>query len=192
MPSVSRRTDASRNREAILRAADEAFSGSEGALSLVEIARRTGLGRATVYRHFPNRNALAAAFSARQLRMLREAVEAPGAQDRPFLDVMNEVLAVLIARPALVELLAAAPRREQELHVRALAGVLAPVLRRGQAAGEVRPELLPEDMEYMLTMVQAAITRAGHDGPDPPEVIGRLVTVMLDGMAAAPERRLQS
>ena len=55
------RADARRNRDAILRAAREAFE-AEGALtSLDGIAARAGVGNATLYRNFPTRDDLLAA-----------------------------------------------------------------------------------------------------------------------------------
>ncbi|MEU6734730.1 helix-turn-helix domain-containing protein [Streptomyces physcomitrii] len=52
------RADALRNRERIVTAAREMFVelGAEAALD--EVARRAGLGNATLYRHFPDRSAL--------------------------------------------------------------------------------------------------------------------------------------
>ena len=53
------RADARRNRELLMAAALEAFT-ERGAddTSLEEIARRAGVGIGTLYRHFPNRQAL--------------------------------------------------------------------------------------------------------------------------------------
>ncbi|WP_432542673.1 TetR/AcrR family transcriptional regulator [Kineococcus sp. SYSU DK002] len=57
-PARTPRADARRNREAILRAAREAFE-AEGALtSLDGIAARAGVGNATLYRNFPTRDDL--------------------------------------------------------------------------------------------------------------------------------------
>jgi AcrR family transcriptional regulator len=49
------RADASRNRDRILAAAREAFVEYGGDASIDEIARRAGVGNATVYRHFVDR-----------------------------------------------------------------------------------------------------------------------------------------
>ncbi|MFJ1568137.1 TetR/AcrR family transcriptional regulator [Streptomyces erythrochromogenes] len=56
---VSRpRADAVRNRERILAAAREAFVEFGSAAPFDEVARRAGIGNATLYRHFPDRDAL--------------------------------------------------------------------------------------------------------------------------------------
>lgn len=52
------RADAARNRERILIAAREAFVVNGAEASLDEIARSAGVGNATLYRHFPDRDAL--------------------------------------------------------------------------------------------------------------------------------------
>jgi AcrR family transcriptional regulator len=52
------RADARRNYERLLAAAEEAFVGHGVDASLNDIARRAGVGPATLYRHFPTRDAL--------------------------------------------------------------------------------------------------------------------------------------
>ncbi|MEV6950928.1 helix-turn-helix domain-containing protein [Streptomyces sp. NPDC051183] len=52
------RADAVRNRERILAAAREVFVEFGAGAPLDEIARRAGIGNATLYRHFPDRAAL--------------------------------------------------------------------------------------------------------------------------------------
>jgi AcrR family transcriptional regulator len=53
------RADATRNRERIVAAAQEAFIEFGADVPLDEIARRAGIGNATLYRHFPDRRDLA-------------------------------------------------------------------------------------------------------------------------------------
>ena len=52
---VRRRADARLNREKILAAAKEAFADPGADVSMIEVARRAGIGSATLYRHFPDR-----------------------------------------------------------------------------------------------------------------------------------------
>ena len=52
------RADATRNRARILEAAEEAFIEHGADVPLDDIARRAGVGNATLYRHFPDRRAL--------------------------------------------------------------------------------------------------------------------------------------
>ena len=53
------RADAHRNRERLLETATAAFTAADGTtVSLEAIARDAGVGIGTLYRHFPNREAL--------------------------------------------------------------------------------------------------------------------------------------
>src|SRR5438045_8569580 len=58
LTSRPKRADARRNRERVLAAAREAFAQGGESTALEEIARRAGVGIGTLYRHFPNRQAL--------------------------------------------------------------------------------------------------------------------------------------
>jgi hypothetical protein len=55
-PARKPRADAKRNRERILEAAKEVFTRVGAAASLDDIARRSGIGSGTLYRHFPTRD----------------------------------------------------------------------------------------------------------------------------------------
>src|SRR5713226_3720268 len=52
------RADARENREHLVAAARVAFAEQGADASLIDIARRAGVGSATLYRHFPTREAL--------------------------------------------------------------------------------------------------------------------------------------
>jgi len=67
------RADATRNRERILEVAKEVFSQDGAAASLDEIARRSGIGNATLYRHFPTRDALIEAVYRSEVEKLADA-----------------------------------------------------------------------------------------------------------------------
>lgn len=54
----SRRADATRNRQRILEAARAAFAATGAETSMAEVARRSGVGSATLYRNFATRHAL--------------------------------------------------------------------------------------------------------------------------------------
>jgi AcrR family transcriptional regulator len=56
--TATRRVDAQRNREQILTAARDAFADPTADVSMAEIARRAGIGSATLYRNFANRREL--------------------------------------------------------------------------------------------------------------------------------------
>ena len=71
-----KRADARRNYEKVLGAAREAFAEGGESTALEEIARRAGVGIGTLYRHFPNRQALLEALYVDEVEeMCRSAAE---------------------------------------------------------------------------------------------------------------------
>jgi AcrR family transcriptional regulator len=66
------RADARSNRDRILRVAHEAFAESAD-VSLNSIAKRAGVGAGTLYRHFPNREALVVAVYRHDVEQLAES-----------------------------------------------------------------------------------------------------------------------
>ena len=74
-----KRADARRNYEKVLAAAREAFAEGGESTALEEIARRAGVGIGTLYRHFPNRQALLEALYVGEVEeMCRSAAELDG------------------------------------------------------------------------------------------------------------------
>jgi AcrR family transcriptional regulator len=71
-PTELKRSDARRNRDAILAAALEALTASPDA-SLNAIAKRAGVANATLYRHFPTREELVLATYEQEVRRLVDA-----------------------------------------------------------------------------------------------------------------------
>jgi AcrR family transcriptional regulator len=57
-PSPGKRVDAERNRAKVLTAARSAFANPHADVSMAEVARRAGVGMATLYRNFPSRREL--------------------------------------------------------------------------------------------------------------------------------------
>jgi AcrR family transcriptional regulator len=84
-PAVRRgprtRTDAVRNRERILAAAREVFAETGPAAPLEEIARRAGVGSATLYRHFRDRPSLLHAVLLSVVRGIAEHAERAAAEN---------------------------------------------------------------------------------------------------------------
>jgi AcrR family transcriptional regulator len=180
---ISRRTDARRNRQEILRVADQAFAEGSAAVSFEEIARRAGLSRATVYRHFPDRQALGKAIAAEQLSALRRIVGAPDAERRSFRELLQLVLWAQVSRRALVHLLRELPEREQRQHANALIAILTVPLRQAQAEGQLRPDAQPTDLALIFEMIEAAV-RSAPASTNQDVVAQRLITVILDGLCS--------
>jgi len=140
-----RRADAERSIAAILDAGLACFSRNADA-SLTDVARRAGVGRVTLYRHFPSREALIDAVLAHAINRADTALEAVAVDDGPA----PEALARLIYSSWRIvdhhrSLLAAAqrdlpPARIRHHHDQAMARVER-LVARGQREGDFRTDL---------------------------------------------------
>jgi AcrR family transcriptional regulator len=76
----ARRADAERNRDKILAAARTAFAATDAQVSMAEVARRAGVGMATLYRNFPGRRELLEALYTDEVSAVCEAAETVGGE----------------------------------------------------------------------------------------------------------------
>ncbi|HEX4015455.1 MAG TPA: helix-turn-helix domain-containing protein [Frankiaceae bacterium] len=180
------RRDAAANRERILTAAVEVFSASGAEAGIDEVARRAGVGVGTVYRRFPNKDALLAEIVAQLLRDLvtvaRGALDAaPEAGLAAFLAGAGE----LQARHAgcLWQLWSGGHEGSETL--RELRAIGQQLLARAQDAGAVRSELVYEDIGLLLWSL-AGVVESAH-GVDP-QLWRRTLEIMLHGMKPSPEK----
>lgn len=152
----ARRADAQRNVEKILDAAVSCLSRSADA-SVSHIAQAAGVGRVTVYGHFPSREAIV---EAALQRVLAKGDEVLGGIDlsgdpRSALQALIESSWMLIGQAgAIVEAAQAAlgPARVEELHAKQAQRV-DDVIRRGQAEGVFRDDLPPTWVSSVLHQV---------------------------------------
>jgi AcrR family transcriptional regulator len=94
-PSRRPRADAKRNRERILEVAKDVFTHDGAAASLDDIARRSGIGNATLYRHFPTRDDLIEAVYRNEVEKLA-AAEERFAATMPPLEALRAWMLLLI------------------------------------------------------------------------------------------------
>jgi AcrR family transcriptional regulator len=83
-PARKPRVDAERNRERLLSTAKATFAKRGTSASLEEIARETGVGIGTLYRHFPTRDALVAAVYRNETEQLAGAARTLSAAHPPL------------------------------------------------------------------------------------------------------------
>ena len=67
------RADAARNRASLLAAAEDEFAERGPSASVADIARRAGVAKGTVFRHFPTKEDLIASIVSGHIAMLAEA-----------------------------------------------------------------------------------------------------------------------
>jgi AcrR family transcriptional regulator len=180
------RADAARNRARILDAARSAFAEAGLDVGVEEIARRAGVGKGTLYRRFPTKEALVRAIFEDLLGDLEQLVEEvqlmldPGdafvhflgeaarrqASNQGFLDVVAQRLGAAALTP--------------DQRRRFLAAVGRP-LRRAQECGGVRADLVPEDVQMLFRMI-GATTRPAPDGTSMDEHWPRYIGLIEDAL----------
>jgi AcrR family transcriptional regulator len=162
------RADAARNRARILDAARTAFAEVGLDVGVEEIARRAGVGKGTLYRRFPTKEALVRAIFDDLLDELDRLVEDVGAEPEPgdaFAHFLGESVRRQASNQGFLDVVAqrlGAALLSTEQRRRFLAAIAQP-LQRAQAAGCVRADLEPEDVQMILRML-GATTRPAPDG----------------------------
>jgi AcrR family transcriptional regulator len=182
------RADARRNRKTVLATAVTLLAERPQA-TMQEIADASGLGRTTVYRHFPRRRDLIDALFVEVVREARAAVAEVVARPQPAHDVLCALGPKFIEIGDRYRFLDAHPElRERALNTRADPGdPLTAFLADAQARGEVRPDV---PVVWMLTALRgltvAAIVELAA-GRLAVEDAGRLLgTTFARAFAAAP------
>ena len=152
---VQLRSDARDNRERILATARAAFAAEGLDVPIREIARRAGVGVATVYRHFQTKEALLAEAFADQMALCSTVVQEGLAVADPwsgFCMVINKLMEMHaldrgFARAFTSQLPEAADlaaERDQSLRL------LLELVRRAKAGGRLRSDLVVEDISLAL------------------------------------------
>jgi AcrR family transcriptional regulator len=178
------RVDAQRNHERILAAAGDAFAEHGLEVSMEEIARRAGVGPATLYRRFPSKQELLRAILDARLLELEPAIAAAAAGDDPWQGLLAGMRALLKAQArnvALVQTLAAAGELtalKRELGTRVLEP-LGQLFARAQQAGVVRADLEPSELHMLIRMVSCT---AAHDPAERPPNWQRYLALLTDAL----------
>jgi len=177
--AAPQRSDALKNREAILQVAHDALSES-GDASLNSIAKRAGVGAGTLYRHFPTREALILEVYRRDMDRLVGSVPEVLAAHAP-LEALRRWLTTLAAYVRIKHGLGDAlnTAAAQDIVSTTSASVTAAVgqlLDACERAGEVRPGLNPADVIMLISCLWRT-----PDDPDGAAQADRLLELAIDG-----------
>jgi TetR/AcrR family transcriptional repressor of mexCD-oprJ operon len=190
---TARRADAEHNMARILDAAADCLSRSATA-SVGEIAQAAGVGRVTVYGHFPSREALVEAtvvWLLEQGDVVQAGLDLTGDPRQALRTLIESSWRLMADAGAVLEAAQAAlsPGRIRELHVKQ-AQRLEELIRRGQAEGAFRTDLPPawlvSVLHYVLKGAAAEISGGRLDPADAPRFI---VATVLAAFADASQRR---
>jgi AcrR family transcriptional regulator len=180
-----RRADATRNREAVLQAATKVFARSKTEPSMRALAREAGVGVATLYRHFPTREALVdAVYQDQVMRLTTGATELlvdhpPLEALRRWMDLFAEWIAT---KNGMLNTLVAMVDTDQIAHADTRDELLAAIdviLRAGAQAGDIRADAGAEDIAAALIGI---LTVTGPPAVNPQA--GRLLDLLIDGLKA--------
>ncbi|MCC2314046.1 TetR/AcrR family transcriptional regulator [Cellulomonas xiejunii] len=179
---TSARRDAARNRAAVIAAAERVFATQGLTAPLSEVAREAGVGRATVYRHFPDRNALAAALYGHHLDDAEALAAARAGQPGAFAAVVRRIAEGQHRLTGLFPLMRSAP--DAAGHLDALGERIATIVTGPLAdairLGEVSPDVTVADVHLVLTMVEGLLT--SHDDDERAAALDRGLTIALAGL----------
>ncbi len=179
-----KRADARRNYEKVLAAAREAFAEGGESTALEEIARRAGVGIGTLYRHFPNRQALLEALYLNEVEeVCRSAAHAEGPDAWEALSSwFGDLIAYFGTKRALSHELLNYLDQDAPLFQQCRASLYdagAPLLKRAQDAGAVRADVdFPEVMQMMVGIAKIPST-------DPAQT-AHILRIALDGLRYRP------
>jgi AcrR family transcriptional regulator len=179
-----RRADAQRNYDKVVRAAREAFAERGTATSLEEIARRADVGIGTLYRNFPNRQALLEAVYVGEVddlcRSAAELNELPPWD--AFAAWVNRLVGYLATKQALAQELLEYFERDAPLFQACRSSLFAagePLLERAQQAQAVRADT---DLSEIIKIV-GGIAKIPSIEPDQTR---HMVQIALDGLRHQP------
>ena len=162
---ATKRADAERNREKILTAARDAFAAPDADVSMAEIARRAGVGPATLYRNFSSRRALLEALYVDEVDAVCEAATTldGGTPGATFVAWLQRFFVYFTSKRHVASELLEHSDTDNPVFGAGRPRVLAaglPLLEAAQAAHEVRADLT---LEQILDMV-VAIAKIPGDG----------------------------
>ncbi len=175
------RADARRNYARLVATASEVFRERGPDATLDEIAKRAAVGPGTLYRHFPNRDAVLAAIYRADIEAMASFAE-ESVRTLPPREALASFMRQLIEfgqrNRGVIEAIKAMLRTDSDTmdYCRStLRGAATAVVGRAQEAGVVRTDIEPAD----VLKLTHGVSLAAESSPDGAE---RLLTVLLDGL----------
>ncbi|MEU0280574.1 TetR/AcrR family transcriptional regulator [Streptomyces sp. NPDC088147] len=178
------RADAARNSEKILRAAREVYAETGPDAMLEDIARRAGVGIATLYRRFPNKEALVnAALKQSMTEQFSPAIERALSDEDPrqgLVTLLEAALSLVARERNTVAAVHNSGAFTKEVTA-PFTDAQTLLVQRGQKAGVIRADLVPGDMERIMGMLISVLWNMD------PETEGwrRYIVLVLDSLRPA-------
>ena len=184
----ARRADAQRNRGRLLEAAGEIFAESGLDAPMSEIARRAGVGIATLARNFPHREAIIEATFTARMTAYADAIDVALADPDPwhgFCVYVETVCGMQAADRGFAHVLTMTFPDAPELEAERSRGYrgLRTLITRAKRAGALREDFVAEDLPLLL-MANAGVVSVTGDAA--PTAWRRLVAYFLRACAVDP------
>ena len=183
-PRPSRRADAARNRVAILEAAGEVFAECGSGVDVREIARRSGVGMGTLYRHFPTKDELLATVLEQHFdAWLTDAHQRAVATEDPWQALagfFEQTLDAQAGNRAVVESFTATGGPSEDC-VRRCHAIIDELRMRCVDAGVLRPGVTTVDLFQLSGSLSQAVLATADSHPGQWR---RLLRISLDGLSS--------
>ena len=186
-------------RDSILRAAETAFTRQDyHEVQMDQVAEACGVGKGTLYRHFPSKRALYLGVMLEDIARLRAELEARLATDDPPVEkierIVRHTLAYFWDRRFFFALIHQHEHwrdgeREWLRHRAQLSRVVQETLEEAIAAGHVRPVSARIGAEMLLSMVRSA-NRYRMRGDRLEDLVAAVIDVFMRGVATPAGRRV--
>ncbi|GAA2221425.1 TetR/AcrR family transcriptional regulator [Streptomyces amakusaensis] len=187
------RADALRNRERIVAAAREMFVEFGSAVPLDEIARRAGIGNATLYRHFADRPTLIHEVVLSVVSRIADRADEAAAEEADPFDALRRFVHAASAERigALCPVLSGAfdvGRPELDAGRARMERTVRELIERAQAAGRMRDDVAVGDVLVAIAQLTRPLPHTGC--PDMGDFIHRHLEIFLDGLQAPARSQL--
>ena len=188
-PARPLRKDAERNRQRILRAAAEVFTSRGLQATLDDVARQAGVGVGTVYRRFPDKDALVEALFEERIGQVAALAEKALAHPDSWAGLVTFLAGAceLMARDhglRQIIMFATYGRDRVERGKARMQPLVTALVRRAQRDGKVRADLEPTDMLFLEFMLTSAASYAGQVRP---EIWRRYLVLLTDALRPSRE-----
>jgi AcrR family transcriptional regulator len=165
------RADAARNRALIVDAARQLFAERGLDVTLHDVAEAAGVGVGTVYRRFPDKDALLGGLVTAKYETLVDLAERAAARPTGREALREYLLGAMALRASdrslSTTVMRAAPQTEEALALRArLWEVVDGVVERARAEGVLREGFAADDVPAVTSMIGSIADRSRDEAPD--------------------------
>jgi AcrR family transcriptional regulator len=182
------RSDAQRNRERILEVALVELSRSTD-IPLSVIAKKSGVGQGTLYRNFPNREALVLEVYHHEVQQLTESATEllkTREPDQALRTWMDHLARFIMAKTGLADALrqASASKGQEQSAYSLVVKSIELLLNANHEAGTIRPDMTVDDFLLAIAGIWQIDIRGDWHAQ-----VTRLLDLIMDGLRAGAPRR---